>query len=169
MEYDKCKKPVEVQYLGSLPIDDLEQLPEFFLCERDVLDPCTGNTIRSIVRVPSGKLFPQANMDNVVVLEPNNTAIEIPEDQVRAIYIENAGSAYIMKYADTTHAPVALALGKLNDLVLTQNTGIVNIPNSHSYIVGAQYYVGENGEPTTTPSDYKLFIPISSTKLAINM
>lgn len=165
----ECKKPTEVQYIGELPVDSLESLPEYFLAERDVIDQTTGNTVRSIVRVPTGKIFPQANMDNVVALEPNNTAISIPDNQVRGVYIQNSGSAYIMQYADTTHAPVALAIGKVNSLILTQNSGMVNIPNGHSYIVGQQYYIGANGEPTTTSSNYKLFIPVSSTKLAINM
>ena len=165
----ECNKGTEIQYIGDLPVDTLESLPEYFLAERDVTDATTGNVVRSIVRIPSGKIFPQANMDNVVALEPNNVAITVPDNQVRAVRIVNSGSAYVMQYADTTHAPVALALGKLNDLVLTQNTGIVNIPNGHQYIVGQQYYVGANGEPTTTTSNYKLFIPISATKLAINL
>jgi len=74
-----------------------------------------------------------------------------------------------MQYADTTHPPVALAIGKSVGLVLTQNSGMVNIPEGHQYIVSQQYYIGANGEPTTTASNYKLFIPVSSTKLAINM
>lgn len=165
----ECKQPTEVQYIGNLPVDTLESLPEYFLAERDITDATTGNVVRSIVRVPSGKIFPQGNMDNVVALEPNNTAISIPDNQVRAVYVENSGSSYIMKYADTTHAPVALAIGKSVGLVLTQNSGMVNIPEGHQYVVSQQYYVGANGEPTTTASNYKLFIPVSSTKLAINL
>ena len=165
----ECKNPTEVQYIGDIPVDTLEELPEYILAERDVVDQTTGNVVRSIVRVPTGKIFPQANMDNIVALAPNNTAITIPENQVRAIFIANEGSAYVMNYADTTHAPIALAVGKVNDLVLTQNTGVINIPEGHQLIVGQQYYVGANGEPTTTESDYKLFIPISATKLAINL
>ena len=74
-----------------------------------------------------------------------------------------------MQYADTTHAPMMLAIGKVADMVLCQNTGVVNIPEGHDFVVGAQYYVSENGEPTTTVSDYKLFIPVSSTKLLVNL
>jgi hypothetical protein len=52
-----------------------------------------------------------------------------------------------------------------------QNTGFVNIPEGHQYIVDATYYLGENGEPTTdsTITGQKLFIPVSNTKLAIIM
>ena len=40
-----------------------------------------------------------------------------------------------------------------------------------SILYHAQYYLGENGEPVTdsTITGQKLFIPISDTKLAINM
>ena len=165
----ECKNPTEVQYIGDLPVDGTGVLPNYFLGEKDVTDATTGNVARSIVRFPSGALFPQDNMDNITALEPNNVAITIPDNQVRGVFIQNSGSAYVMQYADTTHAPMTIAVGELNDLVLTQNCGVINIPNSHSYVVGQQYYVGANGEPTTTASNYKLFIPISATKLLVNM
>lgn len=161
--------PIKTQYLGELPIDMLESLPDYILAERVVEDPATGNDVHSIVRVPAAKLFPTVTMDNVFALEPNNTAIVIPENQVRAVRIVNESSVDTMQYADTTHAPMMLAIGKVADMVLCQNTGVVNIPEGHDFVVGAQYYVSENGEPTTTVSDYKLFIPVSSTKLLVNL
>lgn len=110
-------------------------------------------------------------MDNVIALEPNNLGINIPENQVRAVYIANESNSHIMRYADTTHPAVMLAIGKLADLVLVQNCGFVNIPETHNYIVGVQYYAGENGEPVTdsTITGQKLFIPVSSYRLAINL
>jgi hypothetical protein len=63
-------------------------------------------------------------------------------------------------------------LGKHADnLMRVQNTGFVNIPEGHQYIVDAQYYLGENGQPVTDSSitGQKLFIPVSNTKLAVNM
>lgn len=164
-----CNQSIETQYIGELPIDNLDSMPDYLLGERDVLDAATGNVIRSLVRVPTAKIFPQANMDNVVAIEPNNVAIFIPENQVRAVYVKNAGSSYIMEYADATHKPTLLAINKVADQILCQNSGIVNIPEGHQYIVGEQYYVGDDGEPTTTQTPYKLFIPISATKLAINI
>lgn len=166
-----CNQSVETQYIGELPVDTLASLPDYFLAERDVLDEATGNTVRSIVRVPAGKLFPHANMDNVFALEMNNTAMTVPEKQVRAVYIRNAGNAYVMDYADATHRPFVLALNRINDdLMLCQSSGVVNIPEGHDYIIGQQYYVGENGEPVTSnASGYKLFTPLSNTQLAINL
>lgn len=167
----RCNQSVETQYIGELPVDTLASLPDYFLAERDVLDEATGNVIRSIVRVPTAKLFPHANMDNVFALEMNNEAMIVPEKQVRAVYIRNAGNTYVMDYANATHRPFVLAIGRLNDeLMLCQNSGVVNIPEGHDYNIGQQYYVGENGEPVTdSTSGYKLFTPINGTQLAINL
>jgi len=47
----------------------------------------------------------------------------------------------------------------------------VNLPGGHDYIVDAQYYLGENGEPVTDASitGQPLFVPISNTKLAVTL
>lgn len=166
-----CNQSVETQYIGELPVDTLASIPDFFLAERDVLDEPTGNVIRSIVRVPAGKLFPNANMDNITAIEANNPALTIPERQVRAVYIKNLGSSAILDYASTSHPPVYLALSKLTeDLVLCQNTGTINIPEGHDYILGTQYYLGEDGAPVTdATSGIKLFVPVSKTQLAVKM
>ena len=166
-----CNQSVETQYIGELPVDTLISLPDYFLAERDVMEESTGNVKRSIVRVPTGKVFPHANTDNIFGVEINNVAIEVPENQVRAVYVKNTGSAYEMDYADADHAPVMLALGKTNDqIMMCQNCGVINIPERHNYIVGQQYYVGDDGEPVTdSTSGLKLFIPISDTQLAVNL
>ena len=166
-----CNQSVETQYIGELPVDTLVSLPDYFLAERDVLEESTGNVKRSIVRVPTGKVFPHANTDNIFGVEMNNTALEIPEKQVRGVYVRNAGSSYILDYADANHRPVRSAIGKANDeVMMCQNCGVINIPDGHNYIVDQQYYVGDDGEPVTdSTSGFKLFIPISNTQLAINL
>lgn len=165
-----CQKPIKTQYIRELPIDTLESLPDYIMAERDVEDPATGNTIGSIVRVPSAKLFPTVSLDNVFALETNNTAITVPDNQVRACYIQNNTSAFVMQYADASHAAMFLALGEQAGMMLCQNCGVVNIPEGHEYIVGAQYYTGANGEPTTdSTSGQELFIPVSATKLLVKM
>lgn len=164
-----CNKQIETQYIGELPIDTLEKLPDFFLTERDILDEESGNTIRSITRTPGAKLFPNANTDNIFPVEANNPAIDVPESQVRGVYVQNQGATNAMQYADTTHPAVMLAVGQTPDVILCQCSGAVNLPLGHSYIVSVQYYQGANGEPTTTPSSQKLFIPVSNTRLVINM
>lgn len=166
---NNCNKPLETVYLGDLPVDTLDSLPDMILAERDVLDPNTNKTIRSITRVPSGKLFGGGNFDNVTTIEPNNT-IEVPENQVLAGRIQNNGSYTTVELTTATSQPDFLILGNLGDQLLIQNTGFVYIPNGHSFVIGAQYFSGENGLPTTDDaSGHKLFKPISSTKLAITL
>ena len=166
-----CNRPLEALHISQYPIDSLESLPDYFLTERDIVDEATGNRRYALTRTPAMKLFPQGNMDNVTALEPNNSAITIPENQVRAGYIRNEGNMVSMQYATSARAAQFLMIGTLSDMVLIQNTGFVNIPEGHEYIVGAQYYNDGNGVPTTDDSltGQKLFVPLSSTKLAINL
>ena len=167
-----CNRPVETEYIANVPIDSLASLPDFILAERDVEDVTTGNIARTFVRVPAQKLFPQGNYANIAAIQANNVAITVPDNEVRAGYVANEGSANVVRYADSDHAPVFLMLGFSTDLLLVQNTGFVNILEGHPYIVGAQYYAAADGsgEPVTDPtSGQKLFIPISSTQLAINL
>ena len=167
-----CNKPVKTEYIANVPIDNLATLPDFILAERDVEDVTTGNIARTFVRVPAEKLFPNGNYANVAAIQANNTAITVPDNEVRAGYVANEGAANVVKYADATHNPVFLMLGFSTDLLLVQSTGIVNILEGHPYIVGAQYYASADGsgEPVTdATSGQKLFIPISQTQLAINI
>lgn len=167
-----CNNKVETVNIGDIAVDSLATLPDYFLAERDIADDTTGVIKRTPVRVPSAKIFPNANNDNVIGLAINNTAVTVPDNQVRAGYIENGVGANIMKYADASHQAVFLMLGEHTDNIMrVQNTGFVNIPAGHNYIVGAQYYVGENGEPVTDASvtGQRLFVPVSATKLAVNI
>lgn len=165
-----CNRPVKTINIADVAIDNFATLPDYFLAERDIMDESTGNTVRTPVRVPSGKIFPNVNNDNVTGIEINNSAITVPENQVRAGYVANEPGANIIRYADASHPAVFLMLGEYTDNVMRiQNTGFVNIPEGHQYLVGATYYVGTNGEPVTDASitGQKLFKPLSDTKLAV--
>jgi hypothetical protein len=167
-----CNRKIRTINIADVAIDTLPTMVDYFLAERDIMDESTGNTVRTPVRVPSGKIFPNVNNDNVIGIEINNSAITVPENQVRAGYVANEPGANIVRYADANHPAVFLMLGEYMDNVMRiQNTGFVNIPEGHQYLVGATYYVGTNGEPVTDASitGQKLFIPISNTKLAIIM
>gem|GEM_PF-2249474 len=167
-----CNRPVKTINIADVAIDNLDTYPEYFLAERDIEDTTTGNTVRTPVRVPSARLFPNANNDNVIGLEVNNSAITVPDNQVRAGYIANEPGANVMRYAGPNHEAVFLMLGlHAENIMRVQNTGFVNIPEGHHYIVDATYYLGENGEPVTDSSitGQKLFKPLSDTKLAILM
>lgn len=167
-----CNRPIKTEYIADVPIDTLANLPDYILAERDVEDPTTGNIARTLVRVPAQKLFPQGNYANIAAIQTNNTAITVPDNEVRAGYVANEGSANVVKYADADHKPMFLMLGFSTDLLLVQNTGIVNILEGHDYIIGAQYYASADGtgEPVTdATSGQKLFVPISTTQLTINL
>lgn len=167
-----CNRPIKTEYIADVPIDTLANLPDYILAERDVEDPTTGNIARTFVRVPAQKLFPQGNYANIAAIQTNNTAITVPDNEVRAGYVANEGSANVVKYADADHKPMFLMLGFSTDLLLVQNTGIVNILEGHDYIIGAQYYASADGtgEPVTdATSGQKLFVPISTTQLTINL
>lgn len=165
------QKPIQTEYLGDLQIDSLDLLPEFLIAERDVTDPNSGDVVRALVRVPTGRLFPNGNYDNVTTLNPNNEDIVIPENQVRAGTIVNLASVNQVQYADAEKPAHFLMIGTLAGMVLIQNCGVVNIPAGHQYIVGADYYVGENGEPTTDSSitGQHLFYALSKTQLAVEI
>ncbi len=167
-----CNNKVETVKAGDIAIDSMVTLPDYILAERDVVNDETGNIKRELVRVPSVNLFPNANNDNVIGLPINNTAIVVPENQVRAGYVQNAVGGNIMQYADASNHARFLMLGVHTDGVMrVQNTGFVVIPNGHDYIVGAQYYLGENGEPVTDASitGQKLFVPESRTVLSVKI
>lgn len=167
----ECNKPVSTLPLRELPIDTLESMPDYILTERDVQDPETGNTLASITRTPSTKLFPNGNFEYLTTLTPNNSAITIPARQVRAGYVQNSGNTISVQYAGTGHRAQFLMVGKLVDDILIQSTGYVNIPEKHSYVIGTQYYLGANGEPTTNSATtgQKLFIPVNEYKLLVNI
>lgn len=165
-----CNRKVKTINIGDVAIDNLPSLPDYFLAERDVEDISTGNVVRTPVRVPSGTIFPNANNDNVIAIEINNSAIVVPENQVRAGYVKNEVGANTVQYAGPGHEAVFLMLGlHAENLMRIQNAGFINIPEGHQYIVDSTYYVGNNGEPVTDSSitGQKLFKPISDTKLAI--
>lgn len=167
-----CNKPIKTVSIADLPIDTLANLPDYILAERDVEDPSDGSIDYTFVRVPAQKLFPQGNYANIAAIETNNTAITVPDNEVRAGYVANEGSANVVKYADENHAPIFLMLGFSTDLLLVQSTGIVNILEGHSYIVGQDYWASTDGsgEPVTnSESGQHLFKPISNTQLAVNI
>lgn len=166
-----CNKPVSTLPLREVPVDTLASLPDYILTERDVTDPETGNTLASITRTPATKLFPQGNMEYLRMVAPNNDAINVPDRQVRAGYIRNSGNVISVQYADASHAPQFLIVGKLADDVLIQKCGFVNMPEGHSYIIGVQYYLGNNGEPVTDSSitGQKLFTPIDDITLGVDL
>lgn len=163
-------KAIETQYIGDVQIDTLADLPEFLLAERDVEDELSGDIVRSLVRIPTNRIVPNGNLDNIFAVVANNNELTIPEAQVRVGSVANLGSSYAVVYADNDHPAMFLMIGRDTTNVLAQRCGVINILCGHDYVLLAQYYLGENGEPTTdSTSGVKLFIPISKTQLLVNM
>ena len=88
-----CNRKIRTINIADVAIDTLPTMVDYFLAERDIMDESTGNTVRTPVRVPSGKIFPNVNNDNVIGIEINNSAITVPENQVRAGYVANEPGA----------------------------------------------------------------------------
>lgn len=164
-----CNKPFTTVSASELDIDDLATPVDFFLGIRTVENPSTGTTVNTPVRVPGEKVLPTGTLANVVALTTNNTALSIPEHQVRAGYLDAQPGGNVMKYADATHTARFLMVSEyINGKMLIQSTGFLNLPE-HQYIPLVQYYVGENGLPTTdNTSGQKLFVPLDDATLLVN-
>lgn len=175
MPCNKCNNPcepqMEVQELADLPIDNLASLPDYVLTERDVLDDTTGKTYHSITRTPTSRLFPNGTMANTFTLDGNNPTIQPQPGQPIPAYIQNEGTSNVVYPANGTHPAQFFVVGMVGDLLLCQNSSVINTLEGNQYIVGAQYYLATNGGVTTssTQTGQKLFIPLSQTKLLINL
>lgn len=167
----KCKKPYTVESIHDVDIDDLATVPDYFLAVREVADPSTGNSIMTPVKVPGAKVMPTGNLANVIALDTNNTALEVPENQVLAGYYDTQPTGNVMRLADSTHPAEFLMLGNYtNGKMLVQTTGLLTIEAGHQYIPGQQYWLGDNGEPVTdsTVTGQKLFKPLNEYVLSVN-
>lgn len=169
---NNCQNNVETAYIGDIDVDTLATLPDYLIAERDVEDQATGNIKRTITRIPTERIVPNGSYDNVVAIEGNNPSItSVPEGQVIGAYVKTDGTKAVVQLASTTNKAQFLIVGTLPDgQLLIQPTGVVSIPGTHKYIMGIQYYQGDDGQPTTAAaSGQKLFFPISDTQLLVNL
>lgn len=167
----ECNTPYTITHIADLDVDDLATIPDYFLGIRAVESPSDGNTIYTPVRVPGARVMPTGNLANVTALATNNTALEVPENQVLAGYYDAQPTGNIMRLADSTHPAMFLMLGTYtNDKMLVQTTGFLTITAGHQYIPLQQYYLGNNGQPVTdaTITGQKLFIPLDEYTLNVN-
>lgn len=172
MTCNKCnEKPYTITHVLDLDVDNLASTPDFFLGVRTVEDPSTGATIATPVRIPGERVMPTGNLSNVAAIDTNNTSLVIPENQVRAGYIDVQPGGNVMRLSDATHPAEFLMLGEYTSgKMLIQMTGFLNIPAGHQYIVGQEYYDDGYGVPTTdsTATGRKLFKPLTDTLLNVN-
>lgn len=163
-----CKKPYTVESIHDVDIDDLATIPDYFVGTRVVKDPATDANIETPVKIPGAKVMPTGNLANVVALDTNNTALEVPEGQVLAGYYDYQPGGAIMSLAGSAHPAKFLMLGKYTDgKMLVQANGFLTFPNGHQFIPGQQYYLGDEGQPVTD-GEQKLFYVINDKVLLVN-
>ena len=172
MSCNECnKKPYTIQHILDVDVDDLATTPDYFIGVRTVEDPSTGTTIATPVRIPGTRVMPTGNLANVVALDTNNPALEIPEGQVLAGYYDAQPGGNVMRLADSTHPAQFLMLGSYaNGKMLVQATGFLTFPNGHQYIGNQTYYLGDDGQPVTdsTVTGQKLFTVLSDSVINID-
>lgn len=167
----ECNKPYTITHVADLDVDDLTTTPDYFLGIRAVESPTDGSTIYTPVRIPGQRVMPTGNLANVVALATNNTALEIPANQVLAGYYDAQPGGNVMRLANASHAAMFLMVSNYaNGKMLVQTTGFLTIPAGHQYIPLQQYYLGNNGQPVTdgTITGQKLFMPLDEYTLSIN-
>lgn len=165
------KAPYTITPISEVDIDDLATIPDYFMGVRAVKAQSDGSTILTPVRVPGARVMPTGNLANVIALVTNNTALEIPENQVLGGYYDAQPGGNVMKLADDTHAAMFLMIKNYtNGKMLVQTTGFLTIKGGHQYIPLQQYYLGDNGQPVTdsTITGQKLFIPLDEYTLNVN-
>lgn len=161
-------KNYTITSIHDVDVDDLATLPDYLIGIREVEDASTGNSIMTPVRVPTEKIAPNGNLANVIALDTNNSALEVPEGQVLAGYYDYQPGGAIMSLADSTHPAQFIMLGKYTDgEMLVQANGFLTFPNGHQYIAGQQYYLGDEGQPVTS-GEQKLFYAVNDKIILVN-
>lgn len=170
------EKDIDVVDISQVPIDTLNDLPQYILAERDLADELSGDVVRTLTRIPTKRIVPSGSTDNVFAVVANNEELDFKNWHVAPGYIKNFGSYYGVQYADNDNPAMFLMIGTIDEAngvqVLAQNCGVINIPAGHDYVLLAQYYTSADGSGVPTTSDetgQKLFIPISKTQLLLNL
>ena len=157
--------------IQDVDIDDLASIPDYFIGVRSVEDPESGNVINTPVRIPGARVMPTGNLANVTAIATNNDTLNIPDGQVRGGYVDPQPTGNIMRYAGASNNAMFLMIAKYtNETMLIQSTGFLKFKLPHEYIVGQQYYLGEDGEPVTdnTVTGQKLFMPLDEYTIMVN-
>ena len=165
-------KDINTQYIGDVQIDMLSTLPEFLLGERDVEDELSGDTVRSLVRVPTSRIV--ADDGNTFQLDlGDNEDINVPAGQVRAGFLYYDGDYVSVQYGYSEFSPSAqfLIIKQEGKIITCQRSGIAKFPEGHEYTVGMQYFLnGDNdGVPSTDRGTFGLFVPINEHELLLDM
>lgn len=156
----------------DFPVDQFETAPDYFMTIRTKQDKTDGSVVYQPMLTPGAAVVPLQNMANRRVLPTNNTSLTVEPGQVLPAYVENNGSATVIHAADEAHPAQFLVLQITDGNAVCQNTGWVDMPVGHKYVIGANYYrSNKEGELTTDPSQtgQYLFTPVGRFTLALEI
>ncbi len=158
-------------------VNDLSQIDTvYFLAGAKIRDKQCGDYVYSPIAVPKQLLMVGGQNDpNRASINKNGSTIEIQERNVIPAYTStNTMHTIITANAVSNNAAQYLVLGEDsqdNRRFYIQSSGKYEFPEGHDYIVGEDYYLGENGDVTTQPGEFRqfLFTVPSSKEILINI
>lgn len=173
------KFPVRNIPADNLPIFEQPSLPEetYLLAIINTYVEAYGCKIPAGYRIPLARLSAGGNFQpNTYSLAGNGFNQEIPVNKVVPgyVYTTSPNDIRVASSADQTTFAKFLILAKDSNVTgnyLVQSSGIYSFTNGHEYVVGKDYYLGENGLPTTERPDtnaQKLFTVLDKTTIMID-
>lgn len=167
-----CNKQIGVADVSMLPIDNLESLPDYLLCIREILPKDEAGSVEYVfTRIPAERLFPSAANANLFTLDTNNPSLTVEEAQPLPAYVSNEGNQLVVMPANKNHKAQFVVIAVEDGVALCQANGVFNTLGGNRYNSGSTYYLASEGGVTTDPSQtgQKLFTCLGKTKLLINL
>lgn len=156
-----------IQDVADIDINRIGQLPNYLFGVNSTLDEGSGDIIDEPQLVPIERIAPHGA--NEFILETNNLALTIANNQVLPAYLYNTGSSVRIMPADANHNAMFLVTKIEAGLATCQASGVCFLPAGHEYRpITAQYYL-TNGEVSTHPGGQALFTPLDEYQLLINL
>lgn len=156
----------------ALPIDNLESTPDYLLAIREIVaQDGSGNVEQVFTRVPTARLVPSGNLDNVFALDTNNPELTVEEGQPLPAYVSNEVNRLVVLPANAQHKAQFLVTRIEGDMAICQNCGVIYTLGGNRYNSGSTYYLAADGGVTTDPSQtgQKLFVCLGKTKLGVTI
>lgn len=160
----------------DLAIWDKLPLPEGYIpFGAKFRDEMCGEEIYTPFALPIRLLKPSLESEaNVYTVRKNGATFDydLSEHRVIAAYVDKIQPHTVTKASDGDSKAFFLVLGLDRtepDNYRVVSSGPYRFPDGHDYIIGATYYLGEDGEPTTTVTTQKLFDVIDQTRIDVKI
>lgn len=163
---------IGVQDISELPIDNLESLPDYLIAVRSIVSQDgSGDVYNTFTKIPTTRLVPEGNMDNLFALDANNPELSVEEGQPLPAYVSNEGNRLVVLPANANHKAQFLVIRIEGDMAICQNCGVIYTLGGNRYNSGSTYYLASEGGVTTDPSQtgQKLFTCFGKTKLGVTI